>query len=118
MEKIFAALTTIPILTLLTLYSYILRARLLLGYWPVPEHPPYPVGSRLHEYAIIFGAGAFMPAALLCAVILLLWLLLRDRKTLFSPFVARWIVIFFIVWIGSLLLLRYDPGNFLFWVWD
>ena len=118
MKRIFVALTAIPILTLLALYSYILRARLLLGYWPAPEHPPYPVGSRLHEYAVIFAAGAFMPAALLCAVILLLWLLLRDRKTLISPSVARWIVIFFIVWIGSLFLLRHDPGNFLFWIWD
>ena len=117
-DFVFGVLTLFPFLTLAALYSYIVRARIILGYWPSPGNPPYPVGSQFHAYIVVFGAAIFMPLALIAAVITVFGLLLRNRRMLISRSVIKRILIFAVLWLTCFLLLRLDPGHFLLWLWD
>ena len=55
---LFDALIAVPLLTLANLYLYVLHARIILGHWPSPEAPPYPVGFDFQRVLAPMGAVA------------------------------------------------------------
>ncbi len=116
---LFDALIAVPLLTLLNLYSYVVRARVILGHWPAPGNPPYPVGFGFQSILVPLGAMASFESLVL-AGLLVLWLALRgsDRHVLTSRPVATRILVFAIVWLAFFLLFRLDPGRFIAWIWD
>jgi len=118
-ELLFDVLALAPLLTLVAFYSYVLRARLILGHWPSPGNPPYPVGSRIHAYIAILGAFGLLPSAAIMAVAVVIWILLSGRGWVLSkPSVAKRLAVFLVLWIVCYTLLRLDPGRFFLWFWD
>ncbi len=112
------ALIAVPLFTLTNLYLYVLRARILLGHWPSPGNPPYPVGSDFQAILVPIGAVASV-VSLIGAAIVILWLMLsRRRWALVSRPVMRRLLVFVVVWVVFFLLFRLDPGQFVAWIWD
>lgn len=111
-------LVVVPLLTLTNLYLYVIRARIILGHWPSPGHPPYPVGSDFQAILVPIGAVASV-VSLIGAAIVILWLVLSKRRwVLVSRPVMRRLLVFVVVWVVFFLLFRRDPGHFVAWIWD
>ena len=115
---LFDVLIAVPLLTLANLYLYILRARLILGYWPAPGHPPYLVVPHFQAVLVPIGSVASF-VCLIMAVAVVLWLLLgKHLSVLESPPVVKRVLLFFAVWAILFVLFRLDPGQFIAWIWD
>ncbi len=103
----------LPLGYLALFYSYVLRARLVLGVWPRPYQPdPKDLGFHLHYLAVLLA----LPVWLISPTLLLVWLLLwprGQRKALLWPLLA-----FLLIWLFGWLLLRLDPGQFGAWIMD
>ena len=109
-------LTAAPVVALAVLYSYVLRARLVLGIWPRPYAPdPTALGAPVHLFlarillAVPF-AAAPVGLALAAAGLVL------DRRE--APRVIRRFLGFALVWGIWFLLMRLDPGEVLAWILD
>ncbi len=115
---LFNVLISVPLLTLTNLYLYVLRARIILGHWPAPGDPPYPVGFHFQAVLVPIGFVASF-VSLIAAVVVVLWLLLGRRRDVLGsrPVVTR-VLVFFVVWVIHFVLFRLDPGWFIAWVWD
>jgi len=99
-------LIAVPLLTLINLYLYVIRARIILGHWPSPGNPPYPVGSDFQAILVPIGAVASV-VSLIGAAIGILWLMLsRRRWVLVSRPVMQRLLVFVVVWVVFFLLFR------------
>lgn len=90
-----------------------LRARLALGYWPRPYQPdPKELDFSIHYLAALFGQPLWMASPL--AVLLLVMLLPRSERRRAAAPVLLFAVTYLAVW----LVLRVDPGAFVYWFAD
>ncbi len=94
-------------------YSFVLRARLALGYWPQPYQPdPKELGFGIHYMAALLGLPLWMVSPL--AVLLLVILLPRsERRHAAAP-----VLVFALTYLAAWLVLRADPGAFVSWFAD
>ena len=114
-KKRFWLLSLVPVLWLVILYGFVLRARLALGYWPSPYQPdPNDLGFNWHYSAIWVG----IPAVIASAIWLVGLVLIRLRQHLRSAkyrlglaFYATTFAAWWCVW-------YLDPGRFLYWLID
>jgi hypothetical protein len=98
---------------LILFYSFVLRARLALGYWPRPYQPdPKELDFSIHYLAALFGQPLWMASPL--AVLLLVMLLPRSERRRAAAPVLLFAVTYLAVW----LVLRVDPGAFVYWFAD
>jgi len=107
-------LAAYPLMWLVLLYSFVVRARLHLGHWPAPNQPdPKALEFTVHHQAIWFGLMA-MPVVALAAVAL--------------PVIGRRLAVYHRIWPALTLLAlsvalviglgRLDPGEFFDWFAD
>lgn len=107
-------LAAYPLCWLALFYSFVLRARLALGYWPAPYQPdPKDLGFTLHHTAVLLGVVAW-PAVIVAA---LGSALIGPREML-----ARRLLLA-LARLGLCLLVYYilvstDPGQFFVWFGD
>lgn len=105
-----------PLFHAFVFWTFVLRARLALGYWPYPYHPdPKTLGFGLHHTLVTLS-----PAVMFTSVVMTLVLaaafyrpLQRDRG---RPLLAALVAIVGVA--GLLLWARFDPGQFLAWFAD
>ena len=112
----FAILSAIPATALAIFYTYVIRARLVLGHWPTPYNPdPKSLGFSVHYLAALI----LMPATFASAIMALILVVLLATGRLGSFRAARKrILIFVIIWSVWFLLMRLDPGHFMYWFMD
>lgn len=64
-----AILATCPLMMLISLYSFVLRARIQLGRWPAPYNPdPKNLGFDLHYLQITMAAVTTPLASFACLI--------------------------------------------------
>lgn len=106
-------LSLAPLGYLALFYSFVLRARLALGYWPQPYQPdPKELGFGIHYMAALLGLPLWMASPL--AVLLLVILLPRsERRHAAAP-----VLVFTLTYLATWLVLRADHGAFVSWFAD
>jgi len=94
-------------------YSFVLRARLALGTWPLPYQPdPKALGFDIHHAAVLLALPLWMVSPL--AVLLLVALQPRfGRRKIVLP-----VLVFALLYLAAWLVLRMDPGAFGYWFAD
>lgn len=105
----------LPLIFLLALYGYYVRARLVLGVWPYPYHPdPKSLGFVVHHVLVPLSAVQMLisPLALL-GVIAFRPLTAHERSI-----VQRVGVAFATLYVLTIALVRADPGRVLEWFLD
>ncbi len=109
-------LAAAPILWALAFWSFVLRARLALGYWPYPYNPdPKDLGFPLH-YMLVLAGMPLTFTAVAMALILTMVFYRRLRLDHARPALAA---IVGVLGIACLLIWgRADPGRFLAWLGD
>ena len=112
----FAILAAIPLTALAVFYTYVARARLVLGHWPTPYNPdPKSLGFTVHYLAALI----LIPATFASVIMALILVVLLATRRLGSFRSARKrILLFAIIWSEWFLLMRLDPGHFLYWFMD
>jgi hypothetical protein len=109
-------LSLTPVVSLAIVYSYVLRARLVLGYWPLPYRPdPKSLGLELH-YAVALLSMACVPAA--GAGVAYLLACGRHELSLAGASWRRNLILYgtgLITWFAAA---RLDPGAFWTWLFD
>jgi hypothetical protein len=95
-------------------YSFVLRARVTLGFWPTPYRPdPQELGFTLHHLAIDLGM-VVLPVAVLSvlALVLLVPSLAKGRRNWSALVLA-------VVSLGlAIALAQLDPGHYFEWFAD
>ena len=111
----FGALSLLPLASLASFWSFVLRARATLGRWPEPYNPdPKELGFVLHWTITWF----LLPAAAVSLAGLLAAIPLR-REFLKSPTSSLVGGICFVVSYGTFWLWQaLDPGRFIYWFVD
>ena len=98
---------------LILFYSFVLRARLALGYWPQPYQPdPKDLGFGIHYAVVLLG----LPLWMVSPIVVLLLVALRPhvgRGKIVSP-VLVFGLLYLVVW----LVLQMDPRSFGVWFAD
>lgn len=114
--RIAAIAGAVPIAGLILFYSFVVRARLALGFWPSPYQPdPKDLGFPLHYNVAMCALGLILtsPAG---------FLPLAIRGLSSWDTIGRAVVIraaaFLVVFSASIGLLIADPGRFLEWLLD
>ena len=110
-------LTWFPTAAILLFYSYVLRARLVLGYWPVPYQPdPKELGFIFHHIAIYL-SFILVGISLQWMAFIFLMMLCFNRKV---PGVNYWAngLLFFSTYILWYVSFKLDPGQFWKWFFD
>jgi hypothetical protein len=103
-----------PLCCYVFLYTFFIRARLALGYWPSPYKPdPKDLAFDVH-HAIIWQLFTYVP---LTAVAWLLLLPLWRQLTIPSRFTPR-LLLFLLSWTIWWTLLLRDPGEIMEWFCD
>ena len=94
-------------------YSFVLRARLALGTWPLPYQPdPKALGFDIHHAAVLLTLPLWMVSPM--AVLLLVALQPRfGRRKIVLP-----VLVFGLLYLVAWLVLRMDPGSFGYWFAD
>ncbi|NUN98555.1 MAG: hypothetical protein HUU16_20550 [Candidatus Omnitrophica bacterium] len=109
---LFWAASLVPFIGLAAFYSFVLRARLALGYWPSYNHPePKELGFDLHSLAIGLCVYVVMDSMILYPFIALF------KRGMFAPDTSHWVAVL-LFFLGSALcffIARSDPGDFLTW---
>lgn len=94
-------------------YSFVLRARLALGTWPLPYQPdPKALGFDLHHAAILLALPLWMASPISVLLLVALQRGLGRRKINLPVIVFG--LLYLLVW----LVLRVDPGSFMVWFMD
>lgn len=108
------ALAAYPLLLTGWFYSYVLRQRLLLGYWPRPCHPdPQDAGLVFHHESMIY---LWEPVPIMALGAIACIVALRHAN---GNFRWRWPQAIWVVSLGILIALaKFDPGRFIEWYWD
>lgn len=104
-----------PALWLTMLYTFVLRARVVLGVWPRPSHPdPKDLGFEWH-YLIVM----LVSLLLLCSPGLLLILSAFYPKTFLTERKNQWALIFYLLTFGMVcFVVTNDPRHFFEWFLD
>ena len=114
-RKRFWLLSLVPVLWLVIVYGFVLRARLALGYWPSPYLPdPKDLGFNWHYSAIWVGIPAIIASAIWLVALVLVQFRQHLRSARYRLGVAFYTVTF-ATWWGVWLL---DPGRFFYWLAD
>ncbi len=111
-ELLLIIYTLFPVLFLILFLSYILRARLYLGYWPTPYHPdPKSMNFYFHHWALFISIVTTPFAGLA-------WLLQYIFRNLLLNRAKYLLFIYPIPWIIYILILKFDPFRFIEWFLD
>ena len=114
-KKRFWLLSLVPVLWLIIVYSFVPRARLVLGYWPSPYQPdPKDLGFDWHYSAIWVG----IPAVIASAVWLLALVLVRLRRHLRGAAYRLGLVFYTLTFAAWWCAWIFDPGRFFYWLVD
>ena len=108
------ALAATPLVWVAWFYLYVVRQRLLLGFWPTPAHPdPKEAGYCIHHLSLYLGALA-VP---MVSIVLVGWILRRSRQDrAYRWQVAVALHVFALAAFMGVLFL--DPGDFWGWFRD
>ncbi|HLP87941.1 MAG TPA: hypothetical protein VK184_04955 [Nostocaceae cyanobacterium] len=109
-------ITLVPFTSLLLFYSYVLRARLVLGRWPLPYQPdPKDLGFVIHHVIIYLSLLAVDFSLFIILIVFVLRSFnLRVRGYNYKVGAALFMITF-CLW---LILIKFDPGNFWEWFFD
>ena len=106
-----------PPVSLVLLYSFVIRVRLDIGFWPWYANPD-PMQTGFVNHATIVGVSLLL--TLLSPVgIIVLWLFCmsenyrRHRKRIHVS-----MIFFLVLYFAWFILLYFDPGSFLDWFLD
>jgi hypothetical protein len=109
-------LAAAPLLWAIAFWSFVVRARLALGYWPYPYHPdPKELGFPVHYVVVVAGMPLTFTAvamAIILAVVFYRTLQLDRGRPALAAIVAICGVACLLIWA------RTDPGRFLAWFGD
>lgn len=95
-------------------YSFVLRARGTLGFWPIPYRPdPTELGFTLHHLAIDLGM-VVLPMAVL-SVLALVLLVPSSTNGRRNWLALVWAVVALVL---AIMLARLDPGHYFEWFAD
>lgn len=95
-------------------YSFVLRARATLGFWPTPYRPdPKDLGFTLHHLAIDLTMVALPVAVLSVLALVLLMPRASDGRRNWGALVSVIALVGLVVALG-----RIDPGNYFEWFAD
>jgi hypothetical protein len=115
-EKFYLFLTSIPALALVIFYSFVIRAYMVLGKWPV-FNTPDPKNLNFDIHRIIVYLGLMLPFAAFIpwlAVTIFCW-----NKQLFSKsFLATSILSYVLLFTLFILIIRLDPSGYSNWFAD
>jgi len=110
-EKLVWGLAAYPLGLIAWFYIYVLRQRVVLGYWPRPYHPdPKDAGMNFHHDSlpVMF---ELVPIVALGAISLIVALRNCDPNFRWRKLQALWVVA-----LGILIaLVKFDPGYFIEW---
>ena len=107
-------LAAAPLGVLVWFYLYVIRQRILLGYWPRPYHPdPKDAGFAVHHVSLVL-AMTLIPGVSLMTLGLIVHRRSVDPRfrwmtallTALGSFAVYWTVV------------RLDPGHHVEWFWD
>ncbi len=106
-------LSALPAAFVVSLYSLVLYARTKLGVWPAPYTPdPKTIGiSYIIFHLLTFG--------LLCAFLFtVLHMSRRGHRIRSFRRAIPWIAITIVLWGLFVFVVKYDPGNYIEWLYD
>ncbi len=109
-------LTVAPVWWAIAFWSFVLRARVALGYWPYPYNPdPKDLGFPVHYMVLLLGMPVtFTAVAMALILTVVFYRRLRDDRG--RPGLAAFVGV---LGVACLLLWgRTDPGRFLAWLGD
>jgi len=115
--KLAWTITLMPSIYLVLFYSYVLRARLVLGRWPIPYQPdPQELGFDFHYRLIFFSLpGIYLSLFAMQAIFILRFEYLKKiRKFSYSLAALIYSSSLVLSWIS----LYADPGDFWEWFMD
>lgn len=102
-----------PLGYLALFYSFVLRARLALGYWPQPYQPdPKELGFSIHYMATLLGLPLWMASPIAVLLMVIVWPR-SERRHAAAP-----VLFFALTYLAAWLVLRADPGAFGYWFAD
>lgn len=98
---------------LILFYSFLLRARLALGTWPLPYQPdPKALGFDIHHAAVLLALPLWMASPMAVLLLVALQPTFGRRK------IALPVMVFGLLYLLVWLVLRMDPGWFMVWFMD
>ncbi|MFZ1218350.1 MAG: hypothetical protein WAO00_03615 [Chthoniobacterales bacterium] len=107
-------LAAVPLASLIWFYLYVLRQRVLLGYWPRPYEPdPKTAGLFIHHMSVYYSFLA-VPIAVLAAACWLAGRRMSDPSYRWGR-TAVFLALSVTIWITVLAL---DPGKYFEWFLD
>jgi hypothetical protein len=113
-QTVLNGLATFPIVWLLLLYLFILRARFYFGHWPsASDRMAKYMGFSVHQSLIVYGALA---APWIAVGVAIAAVILRRRDPTFR--VSEPLAILAVSVLVSVALLAIDPGRFVLWFMD
>ncbi|MBD2546711.1 hypothetical protein [Planktothricoides raciborskii] len=114
--KLAWTITSMPSIYLVLFYSYVLRARLVLGRWPIPYQPdPRELGFDFHFQLIFFSLLGIALSLFAMAVVFILRIFsVKIRKFSYSLAALIYSSSLVLSWIS----LYADPGDFWEWFMD
>ena len=115
-KSFYIFLTSTPLLSLALFYSFVLRAYIALGRWPIPYRPdPKDLNFDLHMLSV--DIGLTVPFAVIIPWVIVT--ILSKRKQSFSRnFLIYSTIVYCTSFFAWFLLLRVDPGSFVMWFFD
>jgi hypothetical protein len=114
--KVLCVAALVPVSCALCFWTFVLRARIILGRWPRPNRPdPNDLGLAVH-YHLAFLAIFLLPVVPLAVMAVAA---LRYRSLREEGVQPRWVVVIaLLVLAATLLWTRNDPGRYLEWFID
>ena len=115
LSRVQLALALTPLASVALFYSYVVRARVALGRWPLPYRPdPKDLGFDLHRGLVAAGIdvvfAAAVPTALFAVVV---YFMPSQRRRVWA-----FAVLYLVLLAAWFLLLWTDPGRFVEWYFD
>ena len=114
-ERVWGLFGLLPTGAIALFYAFVVRAYLVLGYWPSPYHPdPKDLAFDLHHLAIWVSVPVVMVSAMvLGGALVLLWRNHSDKSRLRLMAIGYFVTL--VAWFGVMGL---DPGNYFYWFMD
>jgi hypothetical protein len=106
-------LSAFPVAFLISLGSVVLYGRARLGWWPIAHlNDPKDIGISY----VIFGLLTL--ALLLGALITILFVPQRGFRTRSFRSAISWGALALVLWTVLILVVKWDPGNYIEWIFD
>jgi len=105
----------LPLSWFVFLYAYVVRSRLVLGYWPSPYNPDPKslIALEYHYNAVwIVGLMAFKSIPVYLGFAILSKWLRPDAR------IGTRMIIFTLIWVLTFVWFVVDPGRFIEWYFD